>query len=499
MLSNIHLLIIDDNHQFYTAFRDQYRAAYVFEYAGQYDRGLDLIKRESYDAVLLDLQFPPKSYEYGLNDILPKAIRAAKDRFPILIVSQDDRPDTLSKALKAGASLLLAKSEYNAEKWDAEIRRAIRKFSDPTTRLPESKTHDGFITSSLVMETVKQELRNFVKYPHVPILVRGETGVGKEVAVRYLHAAKNDPKLPLKIVNLAALNKDTISSELFGHVKGSFTGALGDKVGYFESAKNGTLLLDEIGEISLELQASLLTVLGNRTFQRMGSTEDILLEAQLIFATHVDLEEAVRQGRMREDFFARFDNNIIFIPPLCERPEEIAPLIEHFLPRTFSHSTHPFYGKPPLECFTSEALHILVNYDWPNNIRQLQSVLQKLVMEADAKGRNLIDTDMIPQKFKFPGRPPLREISSTLPTSAAVNQLNTILPTNTWSPKKVMVYSELQEIERALQACGWRKADAALTLGFTSDQNIRSKVLACNERFPELLDLFPSLKRSYKL
>ncbi len=494
MPSNVHLLIIDDNHQYYTAFREQHSTAYVFDYAGHYERGLDLIKRETYDAVLLDLKFPPKDAEYGLNHILPQAIKFSRNRFPILIVSHSDRPDTIDKAMNGGATLFLAKSEYSAEKWDMEIRRAIRKFKDPATRLPDSKGYGGFITSSPAMEAVKEELLKFVNYPHVPVLVRGETGVGKEAAIRFLHAAKKNSKLPLKIVNLAALNKETIFSELFGHVKGSFTGAIGDKIGYFESAQNGTLLLDEIGEISLELQASLLTILGNRTFQRMGSTEDVRLEAQLIFATHADLEEAVRQGRMREDFLARFDNNIVFIPPLWERREEIAPLIEHFLPHTFSHTTHPLYGKPPLECFTKEALQILVNYDWPSNIRQLQSVLQRLVIDADIRGRDLIDIDMIPQKFKFPGRLQQRETGHNYPD----DQLRPP-QMNNWVPKKIATYLELQQIEQALNKSGWRKNDAAQMLGLKNEQNIRSRVLACRDKFPELLDYFLALKMSYKI
>lgn len=503
-MSNIHLLIIDDDHQCYTAFRDQYRLRYVFEYAGQYERGLDLIKRGNYDAVLLDLQFPPKNYEFGLKEILPKAIKLAKERFPILVVSADDRPDTLSKALKAGAALLLAKSEYNAEKWDAEIRRAIRKFSDPSTRLPVPSAHpsglDSFITTSPAMEEVKQKLRTLVNYPHVPILIEGESGVGKEAAVRYLHAAKNNPNLPFKIVNLAALGKDLVGSELFGHIKGAFTGAEADKIGYFEAVENGTLLIDEIGDISLELQAQLLTVLGNRTFQRVGSTEDIKLEAQLVFATHINLEEAVRQDKMRADFYARISNRSIRIPPLCERQEEIIPLIEHFLPRTFSHTTHPLYGKAPLECFTPEALQILVRYDWPTNIRQLKGVLENLVIEADSRGRNIIDTDLIPQQFKFSGRNRYHETAEDVsPQSKSISDTTPATSWNGWPPKKIKFYVELQRIDQALKESGGWKKEAAVSLGLKNDQDIRSRILACKEKFPELLDSFPALKKAYKI
>ncbi len=499
-MANIHLLIIDDDHHFYTVFREQYRSAYVFEYASHFERGLDLIRREKFDAVLLDLQFSPKNYEYGLSDILPRAVRLAKGRFPIIVASSDDRPNTLSKALKAGASLLLSKSEYEPEQWDVAIRRVIRKFKDPTAHaLPADKRqsvkHDGFIANSPAMEAIKLTLRTLVNYPHVPILFEGESGVGKEAAVRYLHAVKNNPELPLKIVNLAALSKDLIASELFGHAKGAFTGAIAEKAGYFESAKNGTLLLDEIGEISLEMQTQLLTVLGNRTFQRVGSTEDIRLEAQLVFATNANLEEAVKQGGMRADFYARISNRRIHIPPLCDRREEIIPLIEYFLPRTFNHPEHPLFGKAPLACFTPEAIQILVRYDWPTNIRQLQGVLQDLVIEAEARSRSIIDKDLIPQQFKFPGR-------TMVPARTASVQSLTgpkSLPGHGWPPKKVGVYLELQEIDRALKESGGRKDDAARSIGLKTSDNIRSRIIACQKNFPDLLDAFPALKNAYKI
>lgn len=497
---NINLLIIDDDYQFYTAFREQYEATHVFEYARKFERGLDLIKTEKIDAVLLDLQFPPYDYDYGLKKILPEAVKYANRRFPVLVVSGDDRRDTVSKALKAGASRFLSKSEYNSEEWENQIHRTIRIFKDRANGIPEtpqnvSSISDGFITHSPAMEEIKQQLQTLVRYPHVPILIQGESGVGKEAAVRYLHAAKNDPRLPLKIVNVAALSKDLVDSELFGHVEGAFTGAVKDKVGYFESARRGTLMLDEIGDISLEMQAKLLTVLGNRTFQKVGSPDDLKLEAQLVFATHINLEEAVSQGRMRTDFYARISNRIIRIPPLCDRQEEIIPLIEYYLPKTFNHPEHPLYGKPPLKCFTREALRILTHYDWPTNIRQLQGVLQDLVIEAETRGRSIIDVDLIPQQFKFPGRTTLASIGN----SPENHEGESVLPSHGWPIDKTKFYSEMQEIARALKQTGGRKFEAAERLGMRNDQNIRSRILACKKKFPELLESFPIIKRAYKI
>ncbi len=497
-MPNVHLLIIDDDHQYYAVFRERYKSAYDFEYANHFERGLELIRRGGFDAVLLDLQFPPKDSEYGLKDILPKAVRLANGRFPILVASSGNQPDTLFKAIKGGSSLFLSKSEYDPEKWDEEIRRAIRKFNTSTVHpLVQQRGVDGFIASSPAMEEVKRQLRTLVKYPNVPILVLGESGVGKEVAARYLHQAKNDPGLPFKIVNLAALGKELIASELFGHIKGAFTGAETNKVGYFESAKNGTLLIDEIGEISLEVQAQLLTVLGNRTFQKVGSTEDMRLEAHLLFATHVDLEEAVREGRMRTDFYARISNRRILIPPLCERREEIMPLIEYYLPRQI-HAEHPMFGKGPLECFTKEALYILEHYDWPTNVRQLQGVLEYLVIEADARGRDIIDTDLVPQQFKYPGRTKSILSNNILPHQPTIPVTPESLRQD-WPSKKVQFYLELQRIDRALKDAGGRKTDAAQLLGLHNEQNIRSQIIACQKKFPDLLESFPYLKNAYKI
>jgi len=503
MPKHIHLLIIDENHQYYTAFRDRYESAYVFEYAGHYERGLDLIKKGKYDAVLLSLEFRTQNYEHGLKEILPKAIRFSNGRFPILVVSADARPDTLSKALKADAPLLLVKSEYDVEKWDAEIRRAIRKFSDPSARLPLqqplSETFDGFVSTSPEMEEIKQRLRNLVNYPHIPVLIEGENGVGKEVAARYLHSAKNNPKLPFKVVNLAALSKDLIASELFGYVKGAFSGADKDKIGYFESAANGTLLLDEIGEIGPELQVQLLTALGNRSFQRVGSTEEIKLNTQLVFATNADLEKAVQEGRMRTDFYARISNYSIRIPPLYKRPDEIIPLINYFLPQAFSHSTHPFYGKIPMDCFTPQALQILLNYDWPRNIRQLKGLIENLVIESDLRGRNIIDIDLIPQQFKFPGRTRYHTTSNDLLKKEDNEPAVPDTSWNGWPPKKIKFYVELQQIERALNESFGRKNEAAQLLQMKNEQNMRSRIMACKDKFPEIFDSFPKLKKAYKI
>jgi transcriptional regulator with GAF, ATPase, and Fis domain len=209
------------------------------------------------------------------------------------------------------------------------------------------------------------------------VLLRGESGTGKELLARAVHEHSPRAGKPFVTVNCTALSAGLLESELFGHVRGAFTGAHRDKVGRFEAADGGTLFLDEIGDISLEVQAKLLRVLQEMTFERVGSSDPVTVNVRLITATHQNLEDLMRQGRFREDLYYRLDVIAIRVPPLRERGEDVPELAQYFL-RHYAQKC----GKP-VEQIDDDALLVLKAFSWPGNVRQLENVIERAVVIAE--------------------------------------------------------------------------------------------------------------------
>jgi DNA-binding NtrC family response regulator len=502
-MANIRLLIVDDELGFYRTFREKHQARYDFTTYSNADKGLEAIRTSNFDAVILDLRFEGEySFEDGLSQLVPKAAIYAKGRFPIIVATSDNRKDTRQIAIQNGAHTLLRKNEYAVDLWEKEIRKAIGEFQIPTigsvvkNNPGKNPNEDGFIAISTAMIDIKKRLRALVNYQDKPVLITGETGVGKEIAAKFIHQSKNDETLKFEPVNLAALSENIVQSEVFGHAKGAFTDAKEDKVGYFESVTNGTLFLDEIGEINPDLQVKLLRVLEEKKFQPVGSTRFIPLQAHLVFGTNKDLEEAIDTGEFRRDFYERISAIQIHIPPLRERPEEIMPLIKHFI-HQLCKPTHPYFGYAVEDCFTPQALEKLCAYDWPSNIRQLRNMIDNLLFEADVQGKPKIDEHLLPLRFKKTfsghGRLPVPEPDNSL-ASSNTHQLN-------WSVAKQNAYNTLGSIEKALRQAAGRKEEAAVALGMENDQNLRYRVLANHKKYPELFveETFPTIIKVYKL
>src|SRR5262245_41186151 len=228
-----------------------------------------------------------------------------------------------------------------------------------------------------------QSLVSHVGWSEAPVLIQGETGSGKEVLARELHA--NSPradKIFLKL-NCAALPSELVESELFGYERGAFTGAFQKKKGMFEAADGGTILLDEIGDMDVRLQAKLLQVLQDREFQRIGGKETIKVDVRVISATHRDLEKAIIDGTFREDLYYRLNVINLVLPPLCERREDLVPLAEYLLKK------YETPGQPV--ALTRDLRHAMVTYQWPGNVRELENVMRKLTV--------LRNPDMIAQEL----------------------------------------------------------------------------------------------------
>jgi transcriptional regulator with GAF, ATPase, and Fis domain len=272
------------------------------------------------------------------------------------------------------------------------------------------------------------------------VLLRGESGTGKELLARAVHDHSPRAAKPFVTVNCAALSQGLLESELFGHVKGAFTGATRDRVGRFELADGGTLFLDEIGDVSLEVQTKLLRVLQERTFERVGASEPIQVDVRIIAATHQDLERLIREGRFREDLFYRLNVLPIQVPPLRERREDIPELVEHFL-----RLHGPRCGKPDIQ-IDDDALAVLKGAPWPGNIRQLENALQRAVVVAE--GNLLTVADLPPDLPQEPGDP------------VTVETLKGVAGERAERDRR-----EREQLVRAMAATNGNKSDAARALG----------------------------------
>ncbi len=311
----------------------------------------------------------------------------------------------------------------------------------------ESDAHEhGIIGSSAQVQQLLQLVKK-VSASEMAVLLRGESGTGKELLARALH--ENSPRAgkPYVKVHCAALSPSLLESELFGHVKGAFTGAHRDKVGRFELADGGTLFLDEIGDISLEVQTKLLRVLQEKTFERVGSSDPVRVDVRVVAATHQDLDRLIEQGRFREDLFYRLNGFPIYLPPLRERREDIPELALHFL-RQYSRRS----GKA-VETIEDDALACLKAYSWPGNIRQLENVMERAVVIAEKPA--ITEEELPPEIVEA------RLLAESADDSISTDRLSGGIPTERAERDR----QEKERLVRALAAAGGNKAEAARALG----------------------------------
>jgi two-component system nitrogen regulation response regulator NtrX len=339
------------------------------------EEAVPLAKDAHPDIVLLDIWLTGMD---GLETL--KALREFDPDLPIVIISGHASIELAVKATRIGAYDILEKP-LSMEKVLLTVYRAIEKRN--LERENRALREDLLKKCRMVGDSPKmRQLREQIKMAAVSnsrVLILGESGSGKELVARLLH--ENSPRAdkPFVEVNCAAIPQELIESELFGHEKGSFTGAFEMKRGKFEQASGGTLFLDEIGDMSLQTQAKVLRVMETQEFQRVGGNRNIKVDVRIISATNKDLAEEVKKDTFREDLYFRLNVIPLKVPPLRERPEDIPALVAYFL-ETFAAE----YGQQPKE-ITPEAAAILQKYSWPGNIRELKNVLERLAIMTPSK------------------------------------------------------------------------------------------------------------------
>ena len=368
------ILVVDDdvNHAMSTA--DVLRAVgYECEGAHDGEDGLKKLKSRQYDLVITDLVL-------GDLDGL-QLLRHAQQINPfvaVIVFTGHATIETAVEALKRGAADYLIKP-LNIEGLRIRVQKALERQElvrinlDLERRLDSKFGFEGIIGNSEPMRQII-DLTKQVADTDVSVLITGENGTGKELIARAIHENSRRKKRPLVPLNCAALSSQLVESELFGHEKGSFTGAHFQKKGRFEFANNGTLFLDEVGEIPLETQVKLLRVLEDGEITRVGSNESINVNVRLISATNRDLEELIAENKFREDLYYRLKVVTIHLPPLRERVQDIALLVDHFI-REFAR----IYEKP-ISGLAREALNVLSAYRWPGNVRELKHAMEHMVV-----------------------------------------------------------------------------------------------------------------------
>ena len=324
--------------------------------------------------ILLDVILPgPDGIETVTN------LREAGLLVPVIMLSCTGQIKTVVEAMQAGASNFLMKP-FDDAALEAAIEEAVReagqnRIQPPVSVAVDGKT-DGFITANPKMLHLREIVRR-VAHTDLPILILGESGAGKEVIARYAHAHSGREAKPFVKVNCAALPPELLESELFGYDKGAFTGALNHKPGKFELADGGTLLLDEIGEISAHLQAKLLQALQDGTFSPLGAVTPVHTNTRIIASTNVRLEDAIRKGEFREDLYFRLNVIRVELPPLRERREDIPQLCQYFIDRFKDHYHSRRRELPPA------LLNSCIRHDWPGNVRELENFIKRFLLLPD--------------------------------------------------------------------------------------------------------------------
>lgn len=367
------LLIVDDEEHTREGLELALEDKFEVFLASSAEEAFNAIEAETFEVVLTDLRM---SGESGMS-VIDFAIRQAPESICIMMTAYGE-VDVAVEAMKRGAFDFLSKP-VNLEKLELLIMRGLnqrklkKENQDLHQRLDKTYSFDGILGRSPALEKVLEQVQ-LVGPSKATILVTGETGTGKELIAQAIHQNSNRSRGPFVPVHCAALPSNLLESEIFGHEKGAFTGAVEKRVGRFESANKGTLFLDEIGEIDASTQVKLLRFLESKSIERLGSAKTINLDVRLVCATNRNLRQMTEKGEFREDLFYRMNVVTVNLPPLRDRGEDISLLLHHFL-KYFANENA--FDPPTL---SSAAMEILEKYSWPGNVRELRNFCENLVV-----------------------------------------------------------------------------------------------------------------------
>ena len=421
-----------------TAFRDK---GWEVTEAADGDEAIRSLEADLFDVLVTDVMMPGRT---GMEVL--KHCRMVNETTACLIMTAHGTVESAVEAMKTGAYDYVQKP-FGLEELEIKVEKAlahkrllakVRAYS----REDIVPKFENIVGESSQMKDIFNTIRKVAR-SNASVLVLGETGVGKELVAESLHVNSSRTDGPFVKMNCAALHENLLESELFGHEKGSFTGAERQRIGRFELANEGTLFLDEIGNMALSTQAKLLRVLQEREFERLGGSRTIKVDVRIVAATNRNIEEAIARGEFREDLYYRLNVVSMQVPPLRERSDDILPLAKHFIDRYALEMKKDIRGIDPM------AVRTLKRYTWPGNIRELENSMERAVLMAEERFIRLEDLN-------------LAGIDSTGDGSAVA--INLKLPPGGIELEEL----EKQAILEALRVNNWVQKDAAMFLGISS-------------------------------
>lgn len=388
MSQNIQILLIDDEQESCKALSLLLtRAGYRVTTCHSGESALTLLKKQSFELIISDLFLP------GVSGI--DILKQVKENFPqtcFILITGNASAETAVEAMKEGAFDYITKP-FNFEKLKLQVAKALEKSQLVSEnkylrqQLHRRYKFDKIIGTSQSMQQVFARMEKVVNTDST-ILILGASGTGKELVAKAIHFNSQRKDKPFIAINCGAIPADLLESELFGHTKGSFTGAIADQPGKFEAANGGTIFLDEIGNMPLQLQMKLLRVLQEHEFERVGSSRKISLDVRLVSATNADLTEQVKAGHFREDLYYRLNVIPIVLPSLKDRRGDITLLAKFFLGKICKEMNRP------LMSLDQDALHDIEAYDWPGNVREMENIIERTVALTD--GGSITRNDLPP-------------------------------------------------------------------------------------------------------
>ncbi|MBN2542661.1 sigma-54-dependent Fis family transcriptional regulator [bacterium] len=402
-------------------------------------KAIEKVKSKDWDLLLVDLKMPKMD---GI-EVMRQVKEISKD-IPIVIITGYPTVDTAVQAMKEGAYDYIVKP-FNPEEINLVIRnilahqKLVKENLYLRQELKRRYQFKDIVGKSSKMQDILSLLRTVAK-SNSTVLINGESGTGKELIARAIHSTSLRAQGPFVAVSCAALPESLLESELFGHEKGAFTGAVSTRKGKFEMADNGTLFLDEVGDMDIRTQADFLRVLEEREFRRLGGSELIKVDVRVLSATNKNLEKLVEKGEFREDLYYRLNVVAMEVPPLRERREDIPLLIEHFVKK------YAIENGKTIKFVDGDALDILIKYDWPGNVRELENTIERAIVVVK---KHFIGLEELPTLIKDKASTVAKDAEYSDETLSLQdiekNHIETILEATEWNIKKA---ADVLEIDR---------------------------------------------------